>query len=1831
MKLQALRRGVAMVLTVLLLYALIYVPGDIAVNAITVDTVQEKLGENWYVNWNGGSLSDTEYLNVVAGGADGSYSLRIGHAAEKTNICLRYKLYKTDIGLAPTEEMGIGMKFAAKVEGSLAGDSWIGIINPVQNPGGNNRANLTEAELASIGTDWTVIDKDDEYYGVWCGPEYDRAELEFNITLEAGNYFYLDDLQGYGFWGNTGDMAYVNVVKNGSFEENSSEPELPEEDWNDVQKKLGKNWYVHWNGGKAADADYLTIVQGGSHGDYCLRIGHATESTNICLRYNLYKSDMGLASSEALAVGMKFAAKLEGAFRGDTWIGVINPVDPAAGGNRGNLSEEDIAAIGSDWTVFDKTQSDYGVWCGGEYDHAKLEFNIVLDAGNYFYLDDLQGYGYYGNIGDMAYVNVVENSSFEQYVPEPEITEPEATEPENTEPEETEPEYSEPAAATFVNGAKHPADWYISWNEQEQYRSDFLTAQSHSGNYALALTALEADMGHTIATRVEGLEEGVEYIFEGYFRKQGDFSYISLMNGSTFLQLKDWQMDQWTLCTGSFTAGSGDTFSIFTVCPQGGRLLADDLKIYRSDDASKRNLLSNGDFEKTSGSAGEMLKLDKAFTAMPLTVEAQLRLPVGAQKCGVILGNLSQKGKAGYNVGINAQGQPYVRVVLTDGTAAEGVFDSVDVRTGEVVTLAVSIANGALTCRVNGEVKQTLAISIAADAFLYSEAFAIGGDNTDGNENYFAGDLITLSVSGSEGVLAAWELENASDPERVEDKTGHGYTALYYGEYFDALQSAITEKYPYAFAVVGDTQYTNRGDTQNIIAGADYMGGIYQWIVDNKDTYNIQAVLGMGDIVDTSPSTLDENAMAQSLKEWAHAVESIGKLNTAGIPYTLVKGNHDSISEYPENDTAVFENSMKGLGYDTRVSGWYEEGGTLANAYITLTVGETKWLILTLDYNHSESEIAWAESVIQAYADHKVIVTTHAYLNAKGQWLDSSDRCDLVGEDLWEMLISRYENIELVLCGHIHSNDVVVRQFKGAGNNIVTEMLIDSQSIDRDAYLAAGKAPYAMATLLLFSQDGDEVMVANYATGKNKFYHADAIKTLNLSDGQDVPAPSVTPPLTVPLENTEIPGWITRWSGNESMNYRYLTTYAHSGKYALALTGKEDAMAYTYGQLLRKLEVGQSYTFEGYVLYSGKFGMLDLMLSGNTNKLSLKNFPEEQWNKVTMSFVAGEATVPMELFADGRAKAIVLLDDVTVYKSSDENKTNLVENPGFEVIETAQTEAPGKSFDYPTDWELWAENDDRSQLFVTNVAREGNHGFAFVNTAKHASSLTQVVNGLADGVYVLSAYVRSSGGQEDAALLAKGYDRENPEGQSGAKITKCGIWTRVELEFEVTSGQVQVSLWNAGKQGNWIIVDQVSLTAKNDTTYTNLLKNGGFETAENELPPQKPIQVELIDTDIPGWVEAWNQNPGTNYRYLTTYANSGDYALALTSKQGKISYTFAQRLELQTGVSYTLEGYVYKSGELDSADILIGPNGADGKISLAEERMNGYQKVKLTFRPSTDYLELGVYASGPQNSLLMLDDLILYRNNDTQKTNLLTNGNFETLEQLQTQPPVRAEELPQGWEIWADDEDLSLVYVAEGGRDGGYAMGFNNTKQQAASLTQTVTGLEDGVYVLTAWVKSSGGQNDAAMLLKGYDGGNPNGQSGVKIPATGVWVQLRLEAEVNSGQVLVSFWNDANEGNWLMVDGVSLYRKGDAAKANLLVNGEFEDVVPASGGSLPPAGELTGTEPPADDSNQKEEQGKQVPTEQGSSVWPWLTLGMILFVVVIGAVIMIVFKKRKRE
>jgi len=56
-----------------------------------------------------------------------------------------------------------------------------------------------------------------------------------------------------------------------------------------------------------------------------------------------------------------------------------------------------------------------------------------------------------------------------------------------------------------------------------------------------------------------------------------------------------------------------------------------------------------------------------------------------------------------------------------------------------------------------------------------------------------------------------------------------------------------------------------------------------QWVVDNRASWNIQAVLGVGDIVNDGASSA----------QWQNADAAIRLVDNANIPYLMAIGNHD--------------------------------------------------------------------------------------------------------------------------------------------------------------------------------------------------------------------------------------------------------------------------------------------------------------------------------------------------------------------------------------------------------------------------------------------------------------------------------------------------------------------------------------------------------------------------------------------------------------------------------------------------------------------------------------------------------------------------------------------------------------------------------------------------------------------------------------------------------------------------------------------------------------------------------------------------------------------------
>ena len=274
---------------------------------------------------------------------------------------------------------------------------------------------------------------------------------------------------------------------------------------------------------------------------------------------------------------------------------------------------------------------------------------------------------------------------------------------------------------------------------------------------------------------------------------------------------------------------------------------------------------------------------------------------------------------------------------------------------------------------------------------------------------------------------------------------------------------APAKDYAYSFAVIGDTQVTT----------ADYpdkLSCIYDWLVENAASKKIKFVFGLGDI--TYYSTRGE---------WSVAKKEINKLNGV-IPYSILRGNHDTIETYTE----TFPLSE----YADTIDGSYNN--TMLYTYQKFNVGKLKYLVLNLDTYPADEILSWASGVISDHPDYNVIVSTHAYLNGKGDfYTGNADAND--GDEIWEKLVKNHKNIVLVLCGHVGTDKVVVNKREGVHGNIVTEMLVDPQGTEKRL------GPGGYVAMLYFSEDGKNVQVEYYSTVNQAHFREDNQFSMELS------------------------------------------------------------------------------------------------------------------------------------------------------------------------------------------------------------------------------------------------------------------------------------------------------------------------------------------------------------------------------------------------------------------------------------------------------------------------------------------------------------------------------------------------------------------------------------------------------------------------------------------------------------------------------------------------------------------------------------------------------------
>ena len=502
---------------------------------------------------------------------------------------------------------------------------------------------------------------------------------------------------------------------------------------------------------------------------------------------------------------------------------------------------------------------------------------------------------------------------------------------------------------------------------------------------------------------------------------------------------------------------------------------------------------------------------------LPSTYEATICLPKNfTERGGVIVGNYTGEQKPIFNLEVHQNGVPRLYINAKDSSGNiinyDVKFSKVNVATGEPVHLVITMDHATKTwlCYVNGALKQTIS-QAAPKQFEMTEKLRLGGDFRSGNGQYFKGSIQKLALYSD--VRTAQEIaDDASKTAIATDSLICGYdlsanTLGNYPEKFSSASGAAFDltcvsdwiktlpepkDYAYSIAVVGDIQSLTELYPSKLPT-------MYKWIRDNVESKKIKFVIGLGDI--TENNIEDEY---ETVKQASDIIDGV-------VPFSIIRGNHDRAGL----SSAMYDLHITQAKYGDEITGAYDS--TMLNTYRILQIGQVKYMFMNLDYLLTDEVLTWANKIISKNSDCQVIVSTHIYMGGSGSFykLDTSSGigtkygCENNGQGLWDKLLSKHENIVMLLCGHHPTDNIYYRQKDGANGHKVTEMLIDPQTTDTN-YGGTG-----LVAMFYFSEDGKQLQVQYYSTIKDAYFKSNNQFTLTL-DPRTSPTQPTTAPTTQP-------------------------------------------------------------------------------------------------------------------------------------------------------------------------------------------------------------------------------------------------------------------------------------------------------------------------------------------------------------------------------------------------------------------------------------------------------------------------------------------------------------------------------------------------------------------------------------------------------------------------------------------------------------------------------------------------------------------------------------------
>ncbi len=314
----------------------------------------------------------------------------------------------------------------------------------------------------------------------------------------------------------------------------------------------------------------------------------------------------------------------------------------------------------------------------------------------------------------------------------------------------------------------------------------------------------------------------------------------------------------------------------------------------------------------------------------------------------------------------------------------------------------------------------------------------------------------------------------------------------------------------FTLAVLPDTQnyldYTKQLSEGFVVDASELFMVQMQYLADNSVGAggDIAFVASVGDVWQHQSKEIDESHAVRGVVanpnaddqtkhllrprpetqsyELPMALDGYRLLSDVGLPFGVAPGNHDydsiwsaanfDLAEGSEESAAVLglhiggtDNFREVFGADQELfdsQDWYISSfnGGSSSAQI-FSGGGYQFLHIALEMQASDAALEWAESVLRDNPSLPTIVSTHDYLNTKGERRASPymelAKVDPLGnnspQQMWEKLFSQHDQIFLVLSGHHHGQSF--RVDTNANGLPVYQILADYQDRGEVAIQAA--------------------------------------------------------------------------------------------------------------------------------------------------------------------------------------------------------------------------------------------------------------------------------------------------------------------------------------------------------------------------------------------------------------------------------------------------------------------------------------------------------------------------------------------------------------------------------------------------------------------------------------------------------------------------------------------------------------------------------------------------------------------------------------------------------